>query len=150
MRLSKLERRGLCHGPQCCPGRSWALSQAGKAHAATALPLIDGLDRELLVAVALSPLSLMALKRRIEVCRLTVRRRVDRLIERGFLGQTEGSLCDFRSRQSGPRRPVSFSVASPRGDQRRAGHPRRRPDTGPIRRCTYPTARGLFARPPDA
>ena len=36
------------------------------------------------------PLSLMALKRRIEVCRLTVRRRVDALIERGLVSQTDG------------------------------------------------------------
>jgi hypothetical protein len=89
-RLTKLAKSDLTQSPMCVPGRSWCLTQAGKALAMNGQPLIDDLDRELLVAVALSPLSLMALKRRIEVCRLTVRRRSDRLIERGLVSQTDG------------------------------------------------------------
>jgi hypothetical protein len=89
-RLGRFADAGLAASPMCVPGRSWCLTGAGKALAMNGQPLIDDLDRELLVAVALSPLSLMALKRRIEVCRLTVRRRVDRLIERGLIETQDG------------------------------------------------------------
>jgi hypothetical protein len=89
-RLGRFAAAGLAASPMCVPGRSWCLAGAGKALAMNGQPLIDDLDRELLVAVALSPLSLMALKRRIEVCRLTVRRRVDALISRGLVSRTEG------------------------------------------------------------
>jgi hypothetical protein len=89
-RLGRFAAAGLAASPMCVPGRSWCLTGAGKARAMNGQPLIDDLDRELLVAVALSPLSQMALKRRIEVCRLTVRRRVDALIARGLVNQTDG------------------------------------------------------------
>jgi hypothetical protein len=53
-------------------------------------PLIDDLDREFLIVVALAPSRLMALVRVTGSCRLTARRRVDRLVARGMVSQTDG------------------------------------------------------------
>ena len=89
-RLGRFAAAGLAASPMCVPGRSWCLTGAGKALAMNGQPLIDGLDREFLIVVALAPSRLMALVRVTGSCRLTARRRVDRLIERGLVSQTDG------------------------------------------------------------
>jgi predicted ArsR family transcriptional regulator len=88
-RLTKLERRGLTQSPQCVPGRWWALTAQGRAIAA-GRPIIDDLDREFLRIVARSPSRLTALKLWTGSCALTVRRRLDRLAERGLVVESDG------------------------------------------------------------
>ena len=129
-RLGRFAATGLAASPMCVPGRSWCLTGAGKVIAMNGQPLIDDLDRELLVAVALSPLSQMALKRRIEVCRLTVRRRVDALIARALVSQTAGRYAITDQGRSALGDQMSVSVDSLRGDQRRGGV--RRTATNPV------------------
>jgi hypothetical protein len=51
-RLTKLAERDLTVSPMCVPGRSWALTGAGREIAEQARPLIDGLDRRILAALA--------------------------------------------------------------------------------------------------
>jgi hypothetical protein len=78
-RLTKLAERGLAESPQCCPGRSWALTDQGRAVALSERPLIDDLDKQILRVVAQSPggaLRLLALARRVQVCPMTACRRV--------------------------------------------------------------------------
>jgi hypothetical protein len=90
-RLGKLSDMGLTCGPKCDARARWDLTAQGRALAASAIPLIDGLDREFLIAVARAPSRLMALKRQIGVCALTVRRRVDALVVRSLVeAQPEG------------------------------------------------------------
>jgi DNA-binding Lrp family transcriptional regulator len=83
-RLQRLSEQGLCHGPMCVPGRAWALSQAGRALAAAALPVLDNRDRDLLAALALTGMGTLKLARRVGTCPLTVKRRLYSLIERGL------------------------------------------------------------------
>ena len=83
-RLSKLQRQGLTCGPQCCPGKAWALSQAGR-EAAAGRPLLDDLDRDILRIVARSPSGIVAVARRAGVCPLTARRRLGLLTGKGLV-----------------------------------------------------------------
>jgi DNA-binding Lrp family transcriptional regulator len=89
-RLTKLERKGLTISPQCVPGRAWALTAQGRELALQRAAPLDDLDRELLIVLAREPSRLMALKRQIGVCVLTVRRRIDRLVERGLVDVPDG------------------------------------------------------------
>jgi DNA-binding Lrp family transcriptional regulator len=85
-RLSRLERQGLCEGPHCVPGRSWMLTEAGRA--AVAIPnsvVIDDLNKRLLAALVHAPMRQLVLSRRVGVCSLTVRRRAELLIGRGLV-----------------------------------------------------------------
>jgi Mn-dependent DtxR family transcriptional regulator len=109
-RLTKLAKHDLTQSPQCVPGRSWMLTQAGKALAMNGQPLLDDLDRELLVAVARTPSRLTALKRQIGVCALTIRRRVDRLAERGLIEAQDGGfrITDQGRAALGPDAPVQW------------------------------------------
>jgi hypothetical protein len=106
-RLQRLSEQGLCHGPQCVPGRAWALSQAGRDLAASAIPPLDNLDRDILTACARVPTKLMALAHRIGVCRLTVRRRIDRLVEQKLMFPHEGryAITDAGIAALGPDAP---------------------------------------------
>jgi hypothetical protein len=69
----------------CVPGRSWALTGAGHALAAAALPPPGDLDRRILAVLARTPAGVAAVARRIIVCSFTARRRVDLLVERGMV-----------------------------------------------------------------
>ena len=85
-RLSKLAAQGLCEGPQCCPNRSWALTERGKALTKVAIPVvIDALDKRILRALCWAPMRQLVLVREVEVCSLTIRRRTALLIERGLV-----------------------------------------------------------------
>jgi hypothetical protein len=84
-KLNRLASRGLAISPMCVPGRAWALTDQGREIAASARPLIDGLDRVILHALALASMGMMKLARRIEVCPLTIRRRARLLIGRGLV-----------------------------------------------------------------
>ena len=88
-RLTKLARKGLTISPQCVPGRAWALTGAGKA-LVNGQPLIDDRDKGILMACARAAHGLMALVRVTGSCRLTMRRRIDRLIERGLIETQDG------------------------------------------------------------
>jgi hypothetical protein len=83
-RLSKLQRQGLTCGPQCCPGKAWALSQAGR-EAAAGRPLLDDLDRDILRIVAQTPSGIVTIARRAGVCPLTARRRLGLLTGKGLV-----------------------------------------------------------------
>src|SRR5208337_4303986 len=82
-RLGKLAKRGLVCGPRCNAAERWRLLQAGREIAVTERPLIDPLDRRILMVIARSPVRLMALAHVADVCRLTARRRIDRLTAQG-------------------------------------------------------------------
>ena len=89
-RLAKLEARGLVCGPHCDARKRWDLTPAGRALAAASIPVvIDDLDRHILGAVTRSPLRLMALAGLTGVCRLTMRRRLDRLIAQKLIEANE-------------------------------------------------------------
>jgi DNA-binding Lrp family transcriptional regulator len=83
-RLNKLAAKGLALSPQCCPGRSWALTVQGRA-AASSVVLLDDLDRRVLAALALTSMGTVKLARRVEVCQPTIRRRVRPLLEKGLV-----------------------------------------------------------------
>ena len=84
VRFARLEASALACGPHCDHRKRWDLSAQGREAAAAANPLVlDDLDKRILTALV-SPMRLMALARRIEICRLTARRRIDRLVERGL------------------------------------------------------------------
>jgi hypothetical protein len=89
-RLGRFADAGLAASPMCVPGRSWCLTGAGKALAMNGQPLIDDLDKDILMACARAAHGLMALVRVTGSCRLTVRRRIDRLVARGLVSQTDG------------------------------------------------------------
>jgi hypothetical protein len=89
-RLGRFAAGGLAASPMCVPGRSWCLTGAGKALAMNGQPLIDDLDKDILMACARAAHGLMALVRVTGSCRLTARRRVDRLVERALVSRTEG------------------------------------------------------------
>jgi hypothetical protein len=85
-RLVRLAAKGLTQSPQCCPGRSWCLTEAGRA--IVAIPnsvVIDDLNKRLLAALAPAPMRQLVLSRRVGVCSLTVRRRTELLIGHGLL-----------------------------------------------------------------
>ncbi|HKN08362.1 MAG TPA: hypothetical protein VJ376_02615, partial [Pseudomonadota bacterium] len=53
-RLGKLAKRGLVCGPRCNAAERWRLLQAGREIAVTERPLIDPLDRRILMVIARS------------------------------------------------------------------------------------------------
>ena len=86
VRLAKLERRGLVCGPHCNARRRWNLTAQGEALAASANPVVlDDRDRQVLAALALTSMGTVKLARRVEVCPMTIRRRVRLLVERGLV-----------------------------------------------------------------
>jgi HNH endonuclease len=89
-RLGKLADMGLTCGPKCDARARWDLTAQGRAIAASALPLIDDLDKDILTRCARAAHGLMALARVTGSCRLTMRRRVDALIARALVSQTDG------------------------------------------------------------
>jgi hypothetical protein len=85
VRLARLAAAGLTCGPMCNARQRWNLTPAGQALVARAedasIPVIlDDTDRRILGALALSPVRLMTLARLLGICRLTARRRLDRLM----------------------------------------------------------------------
>ena len=84
-KLSKLAAKGLAISPQCCPGKAWALSQAGREIAAAGRPLIDDLDKQVLAVLRSAPMGPVRLARRLETCLLTAKRRVRLLAEKGLV-----------------------------------------------------------------
>jgi hypothetical protein len=87
-KLGKLAARGLAESPRCCPGRSWALTGAGRALVVSERPLIDDLDHDILGALAAASMGAMrqlGLSRRCGVCSLTIKRRIASLAERGLV-----------------------------------------------------------------
>lgn len=109
-RLTKLAKHDLTQSPQCVPGRSWMLTQAGKALAMNGQPLIDDLDRSILRALALAPKRAIALKLRLETCSLTIKRRTGLLIERGLIEAQDGGfrITDQGRAALGPDAPVQW------------------------------------------
>ena len=91
-RLSKLADMGFCVGPKCDARARWDLTPQGRALAASAIPPLDNLDKRILAALVVVPMRLMALAHRIEVCRLTMRRRIEGLIERGLAAAQDGKF----------------------------------------------------------
>jgi hypothetical protein len=84
--LGKLAVQGLAQSPMCVPGRSWALTAADRGIAAAAVPVVvDELDRDILGALAMTAMGCMKLARRVQVCPLTIRRRLGLLIGRGLV-----------------------------------------------------------------
>ena len=106
-RLGKLSDMGLTCGPKCDARARWDLTPAGKALAASAIPPLDNLDRDILMIIVRSPAKLMALAHRIEVCRLTMRRRIDRLVEQKLMFPHEGryAITDAGIAALGPDAP---------------------------------------------
>ena len=89
-RLTKLAERDLTQSPMCVPGRSWCLTAQGRVVAISGQPLLDQRDRDILTIIARSPAKLMALAQVTGSCRLTARRRIDALVERGLVSRTDG------------------------------------------------------------
>jgi hypothetical protein len=84
-RLSRLAKRDLACGPQCCPGRSWHLTGSGREVAEAGCQLIDDLDRRVLAALVVTPMGVTKLSRRAGVALLTARRRLGLLAGRGLV-----------------------------------------------------------------
>jgi Mn-dependent DtxR family transcriptional regulator len=85
-RLAKLERRGLVCGPHCNARHRWNLTAQGEALASSANPVVlDDRDRQVLAALALTSMGTVKLARRVEVCPMTIRRRVRLLVEKGLV-----------------------------------------------------------------
>ena len=91
-RLDKLAAPRLACGPQCLPSRHWALTGAGLTLAASAAPLVDALDRDILRVLALRDhIAAASIARRIDGhCEMTVRRRLRGLAERGLAANGAG------------------------------------------------------------
>jgi hypothetical protein len=92
VRLGKLADAGLTCGPKCDARARWDLTPAGRAAAASGIPVLDQRDHDLLMIVARFPAGLMSLARQTGWCRLTIRRRVDGLVRRGLASEVEGKL----------------------------------------------------------
>ena len=84
-KLGKLAVQGLATSPQCVPGRSWMLTDQGRAVAMEERPLLDDADRQILAVLHCSPMGHVRLSRRIGVCLLTAKRRASFLAERGLV-----------------------------------------------------------------
>jgi hypothetical protein len=85
-RLARLEQGALTGGPRCIVKMRWDLSEQGKVVAAATAPApIDNLDKRILRTIARTPLRLVSLARLTGSCDLTIRRRADRLAERGLI-----------------------------------------------------------------
>ena len=85
VRLAKLETQGLTCSPKCQAHIRWRLSQAGSEFAATGRPVIDGVDRDILAALALVPMGTMKLSRRVGACAMTIKRRINLMVARGLV-----------------------------------------------------------------
>jgi DNA-binding Lrp family transcriptional regulator len=83
-RLGKLAAKGLAASPMCIPGRAWALTEEGRRHAGDHV-VLDQRDHDILAALALTAMGAMKLARRVEVCPMTIRRRVRSLVENGLV-----------------------------------------------------------------
>ena len=92
IRLSRLAGRGLAESPKCCPDRSWALTARGCELVAAALPPLDDLDRTILSMLSRSAMRQLALARRVGVCSLTAKRRLQILIGRGMVEAEPGPV----------------------------------------------------------
>jgi DNA-binding MarR family transcriptional regulator len=88
-RLSQLADAGLCIGPKCDARARWDLSQQGRELAMSGKSIIDAKDIDILRIIARSPMRQLELARRLQVCSLTARRRVDLLIARGLINADE-------------------------------------------------------------
>jgi DNA-binding MarR family transcriptional regulator len=91
-RLSKLAERGLTCSPKCQDRVRWELSEAGRKVAAKRLPMLDDLDRSILNALTRSAMRQLALARRVGVCSLTIKRRLQILIEKNMVEAEPGPL----------------------------------------------------------
>jgi Mn-dependent DtxR family transcriptional regulator len=135
-RLAKLERSGLVCGPHCNARRRWNLTAQGEALASSANPVVlDDRDRQVLAALALTSMGTVKLARRVEVCPMTIRRRVRLLVERGlvfadprkFFSITDAGLTALGS--EAPQRPEpwvkisAISAVSARDVRTRLQHP---------------------------
>ena len=83
-KLGRLAKRGLAESPRCCPGRSWAPTDQGRAVVLAGRLLIDDIDRAILSLIAKGPLRQLELSRRAQVCSFTAKRRFGLLVERGL------------------------------------------------------------------
>jgi Winged helix-turn-helix DNA-binding len=107
-RLGKLSDMGLTCGPKCDARARWDLTAQGRAIAAAPIAVIlDDVDKNILMACARAAHGMMALVRETGSCRLTLRRRVDRLIERALVSQTDGryAITDQGRAALGPDAP---------------------------------------------
>ena len=84
VRLARLAKNGLTCGPACDQRRRWNLTEAGRALAAASQPVLDERARDILTIIARAPAGIVALVRETGFCRLTVRGRIDMLVERGL------------------------------------------------------------------
>jgi Mn-dependent DtxR family transcriptional regulator len=109
VRLNKLAARDLVTSPMCVPGRSWCLSPAGRELALSANPVVlDDRDRQVLAALALTSMGTVKLARRVEVCPMTIRRRVRLLVEHGLVfadARRFFAITDEGRRALGPEAP---------------------------------------------
>jgi DNA-binding MarR family transcriptional regulator len=109
-RLGKLADAGLTCGPKCDARARWELTPKGRELGATSVPVIlDDLDKRILAIISRSTPKLMELARQTEVCRLTMRRRINRLVERKLVedvGVKRGfSITDEGRKALGPDTP---------------------------------------------
>ena len=81
---------GLTCGPKCDARARWDLTAQGRAIAASALPLTDGFEKQILTALARSPLRQLQLARLVNCCSLTAKRRLSSLVGRGLADAQEG------------------------------------------------------------
>ena len=119
-KLGKLAVQGLATSPQCVPGRSWMLTDQGRAVAMEARPLLDDTDRQVLAVLRSSPMGHVRLSRRIGCCLLTARRRANLLAERGllvadvrrFYAITEAGIAALGPKSQPPSRWVNVAAIS--------------------------------------
>ena len=129
--LGKLSDMGLTCGPKCDARARWDLTPAGKALAASAIPPLDNLDRDILMIIVRSPAKLMALAHRIEVCRLTSAEAHRQTRRTETHVPSRGTLRDHRrrDRRARPRRPAApalgeFGARQSVNSEGRGGSPR--------------------------
>jgi hypothetical protein len=100
-RLGKLAKRDLVTSPMCVPGRAWAISAQGRTAAMELRPLLDDLDRHILLTLRTLAMGPLRLSRRIGTCEMTAKRRAQLLARhglvfadmRGFFEVTEAGLA---------------------------------------------------------
>jgi DNA-binding transcriptional regulator GbsR (MarR family) len=133
-RLNKLQTQGLALSPQCVPGRSWCLSQAGRAAVQAGHPVVvlDQRDCDILRIIARALAGIVAIARRVEVCNLTARRRADLLVaqklakadeRRRYVVTDEGRKALGDSAPQPWVRMEMVSAANARDVHRRMEHP---------------------------
>jgi hypothetical protein len=84
-RLGELSDMGLTCGPKCDARARWDLSERGRELAATGRQPLDDRDRRVLAALSVTPMGVMKLARRVEVCPMTIKRRARLLVQRGLI-----------------------------------------------------------------